>query len=170
MKKWMTCLALGLLVLSVLGCQAGEKPASNATEVTTPDKEEEKPSAPQEVPAESRTYQNSVDAYLLDLPKEWSKVQIIEASRSADFIYPSASPDVHQSLMRIVGMTNEEWEKMKAEGGPEVSQLKEITQIDGSMYFYVLPLDQVLEGQELEEYNAMAKQMPDILFNFRVEN
>lgn len=104
MKKWMTCLALGLLVLSVLGCQAGEKPASNATEVTTPDKEEEKPSAPQEVPAESRC------------------------------------------------------------------QLKEITQIDGSMYFYVLPLDQVLEGQELEEYNAMAKQMPDILFNFRVEN
>ncbi|RXT07197.1 hypothetical protein [Ammoniphilus sp. CFH 90114] len=173
MKKWMTCIALGLLTITALGCQAGDPPTSNSTEVTAPPQGEQKQVAPEETPqelsTEARTYQNSLDGYLLDLPKEWAKVHIIEASRSTDFLYPSANPEYHQSLMRIVGMTNQEWEKVKAEGGPGVSQLKEITEIDGSKYFYVLPLDQVLEGQELEEYNAMAKQIPDILFNFRVE-
>ncbi|WP_134701865.1 hypothetical protein [Ammoniphilus sp. YIM 78166] len=171
MKKWISCLTAGVLTLSLLGCQQEEMPASTSpAEVTLPANGQDSQTAPQEASAEPRIYQNSVDGYLLDLPKEWANVKVIEASRSADFLYPSANPEANQSLMRIVGMSVEEWEKVKSEDSPSAGQLKEITQIDGSMYFYVLPLDQILEGKELEEYNAMVKQIPDIIFNFRVEN
>ncbi len=170
MKKWISCLAAGMLTVSLIGCQQGEKPGSSSPEGISPANGQDTQPAPQEASAEQLIYQNSVDAYLLDLPKEWANVKVIEASRSTDFLYPSTNPDANQSLMRIVGMTVEEWEKVKAEGGPERSQLKEISQIDGSMYFYILPLDQILEGKELEEYKAMAKQIPDIIFSFRVEN
>ncbi len=144
MKTWKTTLATGLISLSLFGCQAQEPPTPPPTPVAAVPETTPEPGVPAaKKPSETKVYQNSVDAYLMDLPPEWSDVQIIEEGRSTDFLFPSKKSDTRQSLMRIVGMTNEEWEKVKTEGGPAVAQLKEIAAFGDSRYFYVLPLDQV---------------------------
>lgn len=147
MKKWMPIFIAGAVALSVVGCQQNADNPPDLGERMTLEKE----------------YTNPVDQYTISMPQEWASVDIVEDGRTTDFIFPSEDPDKKQLLMRIIGMTEEEWQALQAEGGPAADQFKEITEREGSRYVYVTPLDQVLEGEELERYEALAKQIPVII-------
>lgn len=153
MKKWMTLVLAGAISFSLAGCQ--EKAPT--------------PSQPmgEQIKLE-KMYTNSVDKYQLALPAEWAEVKIEEKDRQTDFIFPSSQADAKQSIMRIVAMTEEEWKAVEAEGGPAMEQFKEIAQHNGSRYFYLLPLDQVLSGKELEEYEDMVGQIPVVIASFHL--
>lgn len=153
MKKWMTLILASAITFSLVGCQ--EKTQSNNQPVG------------EQMPLE-KVYTNSVDRYQLTLPTAWTDVKIVEDGRSTDFLYPSEEqPDANQSIMRIVAMTEEEWKAVEAEGGPAMQQFKEITQRDGSRYFYLTPLDQILSGEELAEYEVMVQQIPMVIASFQ---
>jgi len=151
MKKWMTLILASAITLSLVGCQ--EKTQTNQP-------------VGEQMPLE-KVYTNSVDRYQLTLPTAWTEVKIVEDGRSTDFIFPSEQPDANQSIMRIVAMTEEEWKAVEAEGGPAMEQFNEITQRDGSRYFYLTPLDQILSGDELAEYEVMVQQIPMVIASFQ---
>ncbi|RKD25036.1 hypothetical protein BEP19_04205 [Ammoniphilus oxalaticus] len=149
MRKWMMFVMAGVIALSVTGCQ--EKGPSNEPqgERLMLDKE----------------YTNSFDSYKLDLPQDWARVEILEdeEERTTVFIFPSEDPTKQQALMTIIGMSAAEWDAIKAEGKPSLTQFKEIKEHEGSYYILLTPLDQVLEGEELERYEQMVKQVPVIV-------
>lgn len=147
MKKWMTCLIVGAVAFSLAGCQ--QKDASP-------------PPLGERMQLE-KVYTNSADQYVLSLPEDWFDVEIVEEGRTTDFIFPSEDPDANALLLRIVGMTEEEWQALQAREDAEAEQYKEIMEHEGSRYVYWAPTDAPLEGKELERFEALARHIPVII-------
>ncbi len=171
MINWKSVAIIGIVSLGLMGCNAAqedpttevEAPETNQNEQVTTDKNKEQNGISQEI----RTYVNQTDAWMVEVPTKWNDVHIVESGRMTEFIFPSDNPEYKQSLFWINAISEEEWEKARAEG--PTGSAKEITLKNGDVYLYYTPLDQVLEGDELKRYEEMMKDIPKIIESFKFE-
>lgn len=161
MINWKSVAIIGIVSLGLMGCNAA--PVINQNEQVTTDGNKEQNETSQEI----RTYVNQTDAWMVELPSTWIDVHIVESGRMTEFIFPSGNHDFKQSLFWINAISEEEWEKAQAEG--PTGSAKEITRKNGDVYLYYTPLDQVLEGDELQRYEEMVKDIPIIIESFKFE-
>lgn len=110
-------------------------------------------------------YTNAVDGYTLEIPETWENYTVVEASRSTEFLYKSDNPELHQSLFRVFVMDVAEWEETKKE---EPLIIQEILVTDDTAYLYVTPLDVILEGDELAEFQNMFAVVPSVIASFKL--
>lgn len=183
MKAWKIVCLLSVITLGLVGCNSQQNIAtsvqnpkdnqstqsqnkvSNQTNNST--KSEEQDLEQTDTAQSTRTYVNQTDAWTVKLPSAWNEVQIVESSGMTEFIFPSKNPELKQSLFWVSTISEEEWQKAQSEG--PTGSAKEITRKDGDIYLYYTPLDMVLEGDELKQYEDMIKDIPVIMESFTFE-
>lgn len=176
MNNWKSVAIIGIVSLGLFGCNTAKQDAT--TEVKAPvtnqneqiiETEQSNIETNKQVQSgqEVRTYVNQTDAWMVELPPTWNDVHIVESERMTEFIFPSENPDFKQSLFWINAIPEEEWEKAQAEG--PTGSAKEIIRKNGDVYLYYTSLDMILEGDELQRYEELVKDIPVIINSFKFE-
>jgi len=144
----------------------GETDKKVRFEIATPDETQTPPVAK----ALGTQYVSDL-GYTLDFPAQIAKkLKAVTDRNRTEFQYLSENPEYHnQALFSVVVLDEAEYRQIQTEGGPALSQLKEIALHDGKAFVYTTPLDQILEGDERKEFEQMSQVVPDIIKTFKLK-
>ncbi|WP_026675111.1 hypothetical protein [Alkalihalobacterium bogoriense] len=102
---------------------------------------------------EPLTYENQYHAYTLSLPGHWIEKYGVDENQKEARLYYQSETGENADLVTIFTVPQQQWEQDK------LGQLHYLTEKDGFVYFFVLPLDNPFETEEKQkEYSKMVEE------------